>query len=230
MKTEQMTCYMCDKNANSKEHAPPRCFFPKDAKYRSNKLITVPSCVDHNQELSNADQILLSIFMTLPIEGNEPFKILNEQFLNKASSNFQRKINTLANQVKKVERATLVDVTNGQVYDASLMHLDESATIINQTLEKLGCALYFHEFQEKLVGPFFVHLDISVNNEKDDRSINNLYSLNSQLFDSLFIDYKGYVPEVFKYRIFKSSNQRNGTIIEFLFYETIKGCFKTLDS
>lgn len=227
MKTEQISCYMCDKIAVSREHAPPKCFFPKEVKYRSNKLITVPSCEDHNEVLSNADQILLSILMSLPIEGNEPFKILNEQFLNNESSNFQRKINTLANQVKKVEPATLIDITNAQAYNSSIMHLEETSSIIAHSLEKLGCALYFHEFQEKLKGPFFVHLDIFINSENRDKSINNLYRLNCQLFDSLSIDYKGDVPEVFKYRIFKSSEQTNGTIIEFLFYETIRGCFKT---
>ncbi|RJE69144.1 hypothetical protein AMS70_19995 [Acinetobacter sp. JS678] len=218
---------MCDKVAVSREHAPPKCFFPKEVKYRSNKLITVPSCEDHNEVLSNADQILLSILMSLPIEGNEPFKILNEQFLNNESSNFQRKINTLANQVKKVEPATLIDITNGQAYNSSIMHLEESSSIINHCLEKLGCALYFYEFQEKLKGPFFVHLDIFVNSEIRNKSINNVFSMNSILFDSLSIDYKGDVPEVFKYRIYKRPDQKNGTIIEFLFYEMIRGYFKT---
>jgi len=43
------TCYMCDAPATSREHAPPRSFFPEG--YRRN-LITVPSCDRHNSDNS----------------------------------------------------------------------------------------------------------------------------------------------------------------------------------
>jgi len=43
------SCYNCGAPAASKEHAPPECFFPEN--YRVG-LVTVPSCAEHNNELS----------------------------------------------------------------------------------------------------------------------------------------------------------------------------------
>ncbi|WP_162094259.1 hypothetical protein [Pseudomonas chlororaphis] len=58
----QKKCYMCDSEATSVEHVPPRNVFPefKDAKenYRVN-LITVPSCDLHNGQKSQDDEFLM---------------------------------------------------------------------------------------------------------------------------------------------------------------------------
>ena len=62
------SCYMCDRRATSKEHVPPRCFFPekKDLPqgedYRVN-LITVLSCELHNLSKSEDDLYLLSVIV-----------------------------------------------------------------------------------------------------------------------------------------------------------------------
>lgn len=42
---------MCDAPSVGREHAPPRCVFPKDDAYRKN-LIRVPSCKPHNTDSS----------------------------------------------------------------------------------------------------------------------------------------------------------------------------------
>jgi hypothetical protein len=39
------TCFACDQSATTREHAPPRSFFPEGSRQ---KLITVPSCAIHN--------------------------------------------------------------------------------------------------------------------------------------------------------------------------------------
>lgn len=53
---------MCDKEATTVEHVPPKCLFPefKDAgeDLRVN-LITVPSCDDHNGKKSRDDEFLM---------------------------------------------------------------------------------------------------------------------------------------------------------------------------
>jgi hypothetical protein len=40
-----MSCYMCEENSTTREHVPPRAFFPQG--FRTN-LWTVPSCERHN--------------------------------------------------------------------------------------------------------------------------------------------------------------------------------------
>lgn len=58
----ELTCYMCDRPATSREHVPPRCLFPeaKDigADYRQN-LLTVPSCEAHNSGKGADDEFLM---------------------------------------------------------------------------------------------------------------------------------------------------------------------------
>jgi len=44
------TCYACDQAATTKEHAPPRSFFPEGG--RGLNLIKVPSCKVHNCDIS----------------------------------------------------------------------------------------------------------------------------------------------------------------------------------
>lgn len=56
MKTPK-TCYRCDDPATTREHYPPKCFFPKGAGLQ---LKTVPSCARHNNAKSGADQYLLA--------------------------------------------------------------------------------------------------------------------------------------------------------------------------
>jgi hypothetical protein len=44
-----MKCYMCAADATTREHVPPKSFFPRG--HRDN-LVTVPSCVAHNHDQS----------------------------------------------------------------------------------------------------------------------------------------------------------------------------------
>ncbi len=54
-------CYMCDATAVTKEHVPPKCFFPD--RLRRN-LVTVPSCVDHNLENSKDVEYVRNVIST----------------------------------------------------------------------------------------------------------------------------------------------------------------------
>ncbi|MBU9401811.1 hypothetical protein [Burkholderia multivorans] len=50
------TCYHCDAEATGREHVPPKCLFPKGSDW--SRLMTVPSCVAHNNANSKADEYL----------------------------------------------------------------------------------------------------------------------------------------------------------------------------
>jgi len=54
-----MSCYFqgCDEKATTKEHVPPKCFFPDDEKVQ---LITVGSCPLHNNAKSHNDTYALA--------------------------------------------------------------------------------------------------------------------------------------------------------------------------
>jgi hypothetical protein len=57
MRQSTRTCYRCGEPATSKEHFPPKAFFPKGGNLQ---LKTVPSCVVHNNDKSADDQYLLT--------------------------------------------------------------------------------------------------------------------------------------------------------------------------
>lgn len=80
----QQTCYACESPATTKEHAPPRCFFPEA--YRNNNLITVPSCKKHNNEISGDVEYARNIISTY-YGVNEAGQNL---FLSKAARSFDR--------------------------------------------------------------------------------------------------------------------------------------------
>jgi hypothetical protein len=54
-----MSCYyqLCTRNPDTKEHIPPKSFFPIDQR---NQLLTVPSCEEHNNEKSSDDTYVLA--------------------------------------------------------------------------------------------------------------------------------------------------------------------------
>src|ERR1044071_110540 len=60
-------CYMCDQAATTKEHVPPRSFFPPE--HRAN-LITVPSCQRHNNDNSMDVEYVRNI-IALPFQTKE---------------------------------------------------------------------------------------------------------------------------------------------------------------
>ncbi len=53
---ETTTCYHCDADATGREHVPPKCLFPKGGDW--SRLMTVPSCITHNNANSKADEYL----------------------------------------------------------------------------------------------------------------------------------------------------------------------------
>lgn len=65
-------CYICGRQATTKEHFPPKCFFPKRANLN---LSTVPSCTEHNNDKSKHDQYFFAqILINTARENNLPKK------------------------------------------------------------------------------------------------------------------------------------------------------------
>lgn len=56
---------MCEADATSEEHVPPKCLFPRDPAFRKN-LTKVPSCDAHNLRKSKDDELLRHILAAAP--------------------------------------------------------------------------------------------------------------------------------------------------------------------
>lgn len=82
---------MCESNATSVEHAPPKCLFPdqkdtpNNVDYRKN-LITVPSCDIHNTVKSSDDEYLFHVLSASYTSSN----IGLQQFITKGKRAFER--------------------------------------------------------------------------------------------------------------------------------------------
>jgi hypothetical protein len=75
-----MTCYSCDGAATTREHVPPRSFFPKG---RRGNLLTVPSCYAHNHDQSLDIEYVRNViagFYGTNAEGGRTFEAAKRSF------------------------------------------------------------------------------------------------------------------------------------------------------
>ncbi len=148
---ETATCYHCDAEGIGREHVPPKCLFPKGSDW--SRLMTVPSCVAHNNANSKADEYL---------------KFL----LGASTSNIPGVITSSA--ARSVIR--LAQMRSGNLHRYGLRWSSEELVmekdfplnfeLLSTCLEKVARALYFHHHrgQRKLLGnlkvcPLFIPVE-----------------------------------------------------------------------
>ena len=78
------TCYACDEPATTKEHVPPKSFFPEA--HRDN-LITVPSCALHN----NANSLDVEYARNIISTSHGVNGVGQRHFIDKAMRSFDRR-------------------------------------------------------------------------------------------------------------------------------------------
>ncbi|SRR6266446_2846351 len=90
-----MTCYYqgCTNNGTTKEHIPPRSFFPKDQR---NQLLTVTSCELHNNAKSPDDIYVLAQICMNTSPSNRSREIFMERVLPQLGFNGDALRKTLA--------------------------------------------------------------------------------------------------------------------------------------
>jgi hypothetical protein len=137
---------MCEKPATSKEHVPPKCFFPlkkdspKGVNLRMN-LITVPSCDQHNSQKSGDDEYFRMVILS-HIENN---LFAQRHFSKPVKRSFMRKPNLL-NLFKDLK-----PVYDSQGYlQAAIFTVDQNR--FNNEIDQMVRALYFYTYGEKWLG------------------------------------------------------------------------------
>lgn len=142
---------MCESEATSNEHAPPKCLFPErkdttDGKdYRIN-LITVPSCEKHNSSKSHHDEYLLYALSGSYTSSN----IGLDQFLTKVGRAFKRSPSKASTFVKRSEPVLLKRAEEDEWEEGAQVIVEgEKLDIV---LDNCARALYFHETGRKFNG------------------------------------------------------------------------------
>jgi len=189
---------MCNQEATSVEHAPPKCLFPatKDVPnqrdYRKN-LITVPSCDDHNSATSRDDEHLLYT-LSASITCND---VGLNQFLTKVKRALERSPTFASTILVGSEPVEVFDEDTQECQEAFCMHVQGNR--LDAVFKKCAYALYFHETNTKFQGSVTVVTGFT---------LYNVPSLNSAIASAIISaeDYfsqhvaRGNNPDVFFYK------------------------------
>lgn len=115
-------CYHCGAPATTREHAPPKSFFPPKANLQ---LKTVPSCEKHNNAKSGDDQYLLAhICMNTGAGGNLPKTIFLRSIVPQLefSEKFHKRLADGAKPLPGGAVAYKVDLERFDAFFDSLCH------------------------------------------------------------------------------------------------------------
>lgn len=191
-------CYMCERNANTSEHAPPKCIFPESKdlapglNYRKN-LITVPSCEEHNTAKSRDDEYLLHV-LAASMTSN-PVGLT--QFLTKVRRSLER-TPTLAKTLLPGELPAMRFVPHTSKVEKGYP-VETDGERIDRVISSCARALYFHETGQRFSGKVKVAAPfMSYGLVVTDNTVSNALAL-ARGFLSKSVQ-RGDNPEVFSYK------------------------------
>lgn len=130
------TCYACDEPATTKEHAPPKSFFPESQRIN---LLTVPSCTVHNNANSTDVEYtrnVISIF-----NGNN--SVGEQHFLDKGLRSLEHSPALFHKTFSDVRPV----IMNGQQVGMFTMDVERVKNVMRACLT----ALHFRETGEKIL-------------------------------------------------------------------------------
>lgn len=143
----EKTCYWCGKEATSMEHVPPRCLFPEDKDVKSmfnktfrERLITVPSCDEHNMQKSNLDEYLM-VTLSGKVGNN---RLAYAQTLTKVERSIKRNSKLL--NIKKSEVIKIKDK------ELPVLWVNVDNYKLNHSFESIARGLYYHENSKTFKG------------------------------------------------------------------------------
>jgi hypothetical protein len=208
---------MCESLATTKEHAPPRCIFPKakdtgGRDFRKN-LIKVQSCKKHNTEKSKDDTYFLYCLAMNILSNSEA----QNQFATKIMRDITRNKNLIERILKNHESVKIENTETGDIENTIALKIEN--TRIREQLDSISRAIHFHHYKEKwldeihVFSTFIFSDDIELNS-----AVDKMDSMTNELF--LNIDFYGENPEIFKYQVCDSKNLGVGEkMMRLHFYE-----------
>jgi hypothetical protein len=195
---------MCDAIATSVEHAPPKCFFPEG--YRTN-LITVPSCVEHNEGNSEDVEYVRNVISTQHGTNDLAAKVFEK---TKRSLEYSPKLMT---RTFRELRPVLME---GEETGAFPVDLARHKSV----MRAIAYALYFRQYRKKHRGdwriftPTFGYARSLYRGEPDPwERFRRL--VESGHYSPMPVPH----PAVFKYGLIEMDH--NQTIYRFEFYERV---------
>lgn len=184
---------MCEEPATSVEHVPAKCFFPKGQR---NNLITVPSCVRHNNETSKDDEYVRGIIVTA--RGTNKLAVDHWRGDVRRSYLHSPKLFVKTFNLRK---------------DKAFFH-DRSR--IDSVMIKIAYALYFHTYKKvwhSSPAPFYNKFYNDDNQTDMELRLPNFKPISYNI-------YEGENQAVFKYQYFEGNfNGQPNCYFKMVFYE-----------
>ena len=203
MSAKRKICYWCGKEASTREHVPPKCFFPDSVdadgkKINRNQLITVWACQKHNNNKSDFDEYLRNRIVI--------------------GANNQRAWENTVTMLKSMGRSRdwqrSVEYVDG---NAEFKAYDEN---IGFAIESMVRALYYHEFDKCLGGTCQIFYGTYKGEDKlavGAKEVVSYYLRESEKWES---PKKGAYPDIFTYH-FSPTDELGNTILLMCFYESV---------
>ncbi len=196
-----MSCYMCDKEKVSVEHAPPKSFFPSDMR---NNLITVDSCQEHNEDTSLDDEYVKNL-ITMLIDGNDT---AYKQFSEKTIKSFKRSPALLQSTTEKQHSVNF----NGVQTVAFEIDRDR----IDLVMRKIAYALFYHKYNQQWLRKLITattHLKTpEFKNDEFGQLIEKVQQEHTPI-------YEGNNPDVFKFAFIELDDNIYNKFLRMKFYD-----------
>ncbi len=219
-------CYCCEKAATTRDHIPPKCFFPEkkylssnSPDYRSN-LITVPSCSDHNNHRSSDDEYTAAVIV-MNSESDLAFTI----FKSKWVKTLLRREVALGQRIFSTAKSVrVISKKNGLLIPYETLAISYEMKRIERVIESIACAIYYIEsdYQEKwaneciIQSPNFLNRDLSHSQDAYELNQINQAFIHGEKYQELGLTKKVVHPDVFYYQFFKSDDKN--FIVKIVFY------------
>lgn len=195
-----ITCYMCDEEATSSEHVPPKCLFPEKKDLPEGidlrkSLITVPSCEVHNSQKSDDDEYLLyCLAMSIPSNS-----IGKDHFLSKIIRAVKRNPSLIRKFLHNSHSAQAENLSTNEVFETIGFQVDDLR--FDKAIEQLSRALYFYHFNKKSKGKLKIYPNFLLSMEDNYKETNEKITEMDIMAEKLFSEEAdfGLNPEVFKY-------------------------------
>jgi hypothetical protein len=194
-----MKCYTCGAEATTREHVPPRSFFPKG---RRQNLLTVPSCYVHNHDQSlDIEYVrnLISGFYGTNAEAERTFEIAKRSF-DRSSALFHQTFGDF-------ERILL----NGEETGTFRVDLER----VKSVMRPIANALYFLDYGEQYAAEWNVFVT-SLKSREDFAGLPSQGQRFRDLLSSIhFLARPVPQPDIFTYA---NSEIPGGIVFELVFY------------
>lgn len=216
---------MCDLEAVSQEHIPPKCLFPevKDSECGENfriNLITVPSCKKHNSKKSGDDEFLMYV-LSSEFMANEK---IASYMLKKLKRSIERN-SSLAQKIFIDSKDVVLNSENGPI---ETLEVPIDSSRVDSCLDHIARGIYFHETGSQYLTRVITLADFVYHIEGDDaHEIQGVHFQLGVLAKILLssLESNGENKDVFSYKFLLTKEPPFEAVAQLIFY---KNCVATV--